>query len=389
MKHLHKQTKLFLQDPQFLELMLFKTEKQQLYWADYIRKHPEEEAAFKLAQEEFAKLKLKSDSFPKERQAHLYDQIISDINSYKNRFKRRRIFRYAAAVAVFAVVSMTTYFYMHQQLDEPFLARATEEIIGMELPEERVYLLSSKEIIRLEDNSNLNVSEEGEILLQNESDKKSLKKGETSSTLVVPYGKRSFIKLSDGTSVWVNSGSRISFPTVFEGATREISMEGEIFLDVEKMPAKPFIVRTGNMKIQVYGTSFNISAYADEAESSVVLVEGSVKISTSHGEVMLEPNKRVILSENGVNVLDANVDEYISWKNGYLVLKKASLNDVLKQIERYYNIAFSSKSKLNAYDERLSGKLYLSNNIDSIMSSLSTIYPFKYERKDNMISISK
>lgn len=360
-----------------------------MYWADYIRKHPEEEAAFKLAQEEFAKLKLKSDSFPKERQAHLYDQIISDINSYKNRFKRRRIFRYAAAVAVFAVVSMTTYFYMHQQLDEPFLARATEEIIGMELPEERVYLLSSKEIIRLEDNSNLNVSEEGEILLQNESDKKSLKKGETSSTLVVPYGKRSFIKLSDGTSVWVNSGSRISFPTVFEGATREISMEGEIFLDVEKMPAKPFIVRTGNMKIQVYGTSFNISAYADEAESSVVLVEGSVKISTSHGEVMLEPNKRVILSENGVNVLDANVDEYISWKNGYLVLKKASLNDVLKQIERYYNIAFSSKSKLNAYDERLSGKLYLSNNIDSIMSSLSTIYPFKYERKDNMISISK
>lgn len=389
-QHIKNEIKTFLENTQFQEYMLFRTKEQEAYWEGYVKENPDKSAVFELAKTEFGKLKISVADLSKEELAHIYNQVMENVYAYKKQAKIKKLYQYASAAAVFALLLVSTYFYINRQPAEDTVL-SYNNIIGMQLPEEKVYLLSSNEIIKLNDNSNLNVSEKGEIsLVGSESKDISLKKADSSvNTLVVPYGKRSFITLSDGSRAWVNSGSRITFPTVFDEDKRTINVEGEVYFEVEKMPEKPFIVQAKNMKIQVYGTSFNISAYVDDTENSVVLVEGSVKVSTAKSEVMLEPNKRAALRDNEIDIVDANVDDYISWKNGYLVLKKESLGNVLKRMERYYNMSFSNKSNLSLFNEQLSGKLYLSNSIDSVMNSLSSIYSFSYDKRDNIISISK
>lgn len=118
---------------------------------------------------------------------------------------------------------------------------------------------------------------------------------------------------------------------MFDKDKREIQVEGEVFIEVEKMKDKPFIVKAGDMTIQVYGTVFNVSTYANDGENYVVLVEGSVKVSTTHENIILEPNKRAIIKGDHISTHDTDVNDFISWKNGYLILKQESLSGVLKK----------------------------------------------------------
>ncbi|GAB1416060.1 FecR domain-containing protein [Paludibacter sp.] len=373
--------------------MLFRTKELEEYWDNYIQENPQEKETFERAKEEFSKIRINAYKLSEKEQTVIYNRILKNIEvkTYRKGFRRKRIRYYISAAAVFALILASTYFYINMQ---PYKTTIVSEsdIIGLQLPEEKVYLLSNNDIIKLEDNSNLSVSQQGKITLKNgELSERSLDRTTSSSvnTLVVPYGKRSFIKLSDGSNVWINSGSKLSFPTVFDKDKREIQVEGEVFIEVEKMKDKPFIVKAGDMTIQVYGTVFNVSTYANDGENYVVLVEGSVKVSTTHENIILEPNKRAIIKGDHISTHDTDVNDFISWKNGYLILKQESLSGVLKKVERYYNISFSNKSKFNFDNERLSGKLYLSSNIDSVMNSLSSIYSFTYDRDEDIISLSK
>ena len=104
--------------------------------------------------------------------------------------------------------------------------------------------------------------------------------------LVVSYGKRARITLCDGTKIWANAGTVLLYPTYFEDKKREIYVDGEIYIDVTPNPEKPFIIKTSDMGIKVLGTSFNVSAYRDDAEKSIVLVTGKVEVAASNGEAV-------------------------------------------------------------------------------------------------------
>jgi len=151
-------------------------------------------------------------------------------------------------------------------------------------------------------------------------------------------------KLSDGTQVWMNAGSKVRFEHPFEGDIRSIYAEGEVFLKVAKDKDKPFIVNLPNdNSIRVLGTEFNIKAYPEEEVHQSVLVEGSVSWRTSKGtERIMEPNQLLSMnnSNNDIKVQSVDVYPYIAWTQGRFVFDGATLNEITLALSRWYGMDF-------------------------------------------------
>lgn len=206
--------------------------------------------------------------------------------------------------------------------------------------------------------------------------------------MIVPYGKRSYLLLSDGTKVWINSGSRLVYAPQFTGDTREVFLEGEAYFEVAKDASKPFYVRTDAFTINVLGTKFNVKAYKDDKEYSTVLVEGKVSMKVQDQffskDAILAPSQKMTLIKGQDDFQRSNVDEtgfYTNWIYGYLEFKNANLSDVLKSIQRYYNIDI----ELNTSDlsSIVSGKLDLKSEPDRILNGLGLLSHTKIIKRDN------
>jgi len=206
--------------------------------------------------------------------------------------------------------------------------------------------------------------------------------------MIVPYGKRSYLLLSDGTQVWINSGSRLVYAPQFTGDTREVFLEGEAYFEVAKDASKLFYVRTDAFTINVLGTKFNVKAYKDDMEYTTVLVEGKVSMKVQDQffskDVILAPNQKLTLMKGQSDFQRSNVDEtglYTNWIYGYLEFKNANLSDVLKSIQRYYNIDI----ELNTRDQSsiVSGKLDLKSEPDRVLTGLGLLSHTKIIKSDN------
>jgi hypothetical protein len=206
--------------------------------------------------------------------------------------------------------------------------------------------------------------------------------------MIVPYGKRSYLLLSDGTKVWINSGSRLVYAPQFTGDTREVFLEGEAYFEVAKDANKPFYVRTDAFTINVLGTKFNVKAYKDDKEYTTVLVEGKVSMKVQDQffskDAILAPNQKMTLIKGQSDFQRSNVDDtgfYTNWIYGYLEFKNANLSDVLKSIQRYYNIDIELNTK--GQSSIVSGKLDLKSEPDRILNGLALLSHTKIIKSDN------
>ena len=206
--------------------------------------------------------------------------------------------------------------------------------------------------------------------------------------MIVPYGKRSYLLLSDGTQVWINSGSRLVYAPQFTGDTREVFLEGEAYFEVAKDASKPFYVRTDAFTINVLGTKFNVKAYKDDNEYTTVLVEGKVSMKVQDQffskDVILAPNQKLTLIKGQDDFQRSDVDDtgfYTNWIYGYLEFKNANLSDVLKSIQRYYNIDIELNTKNQS--SIVSGKLDLKSEPDRILKGLGLLSHTKIIKSDN------
>ncbi|MDR2774867.1 MAG: DUF4974 domain-containing protein, partial [Tannerella sp.] len=200
------------------------------------------------------------------------------------------------------------------------------------------------------------------------------------------------IILSDGTKIWLNSGSRLIYPSVFDGKTREIFVEGEIFLEVSVNREKPFVVKTSELVTEVLGTNFNINAYQDEKNHSVVLVTGSVAVKNKTGKTpaALKPNQIYDYDTDGrqYSVREVDIYDYICWKYGFFHFTNEELPTVLERLHKYYNIDIVYERQHFA-GTTVSGKLDLKDNIGNVLSSVALTGDFQYEMRDNKIIITK
>jgi len=160
------------------------------------------------------------------------------------------------------------------------------------------------------------------------------------NTLTTPRAGQFQLVLPDGTKVWLNNASSLRYPTSFSGATREVQLTGEAYFEVAKNSTQPFLAKVPNATIHVLGTSFNIMAYADEPAIKTTLLTGKVSINSATRQSILSPGEQGVLDDDGIITIAKNIDtdEVIAWQRGFFNFTGASLNDVLRQLARWYDV---------------------------------------------------
>lgn len=206
--------------------------------------------------------------------------------------------------------------------------------------------------------------------------------------LIVPLGKRSMLTLSEGTKIWVNAGTRVVYPVAFAGDKREIFVDGEVFLEVQRKVDQPFIVKTHSLSVKVLGTSFNVMAYAIDSIHSVVLVNGEVAVSASEkDETHLKPNEMYAYCKGTAEISTVDVNDYILWKSGTYKYKSESLGVILKRLSRYYGREIHYTDDVAGI--RCSGSLEFTDDLDAVLDGISLTAPITLAKEKDTYSIKR
>ena len=185
----------------------------------------------------------------------------------------------------------------------------------------------------------------------------------TFNTMSTPKGGQYQLTLADGTKVWLNAASSITYPTVFNGKTREVTITGEAYFEVTKNARLPFVVKTGKENIAVLGTSFNVNRYTDEPQGKISLVDGSVKVN----EKLLQPGQAYLDGK----VVQTNLDQDIAWMKGGFDFNGMDISTVFRQLGRWYNIDIKYAGEIPS--KRIGGRMGRDLNLSQVLTSLSKV----------------
>ena len=214
------------------------------------------------------------------------------------------------------------------------------------------------------------------------------------NTIDVPYGKRFKLNLSDGTLVYLNSGSSLTYPVSFiDGIDREVFLSGEAFFDVSSDSLNTFKVVSTGSYVEVYGTKFNFKDYQEDNFSEVILTEGSlgVKNTISNSEtIVLRPGDKakVNYAGEGVEIKEVNTMLYTSWIDGRIIFRDENINNMITKLERIYDvIIINNNDKLN--DEYINATILTeTESIENVLDYLEEIYNLNYKIINNKIIIN-
>lgn len=236
-----------------------------------------------------------------------------------------------------------------------------------------------------QNNAEIRVDKDGAITVDGKQVAASKGREISVNQVVVPYGKRSKIILPDGSSLWINAGSCISYHSDF-AKNRKLNVQGEVFLDVKRDENHPFIVKTNHLEVRVLGTAFNVTDYSKDSQPAVVLVRGSVDVKVDNKEnKRLSPNQRLAMENGIVEVCTVDVYNYICWKDDVLNFDGKPLSYILRSLSRYYDTKIEVTSEIE--DEICYGSLDLNCSIDEVLESISLTTPLKVERKGEILYI--
>jgi transmembrane sensor len=301
--------------------------------------------------------------------------------------KRNRYGIAAAAAVLLTMIGAGSYFFLLKKPDavppQPELAKTKPR----DLPPGRdaaVLTLADGRTIIL-DSANGTISQQGGATVINLNGQVSYANTSKDKPLAVVYNKVSTARgnqyqliLADGSKVWLNSASSLRFPTSFTGDRREVELDGEGYFEIAKNAAKPFHVKTQTQDVEVLGTHFNVNAYSDETSVKTTLLEGSVKVvkrETANADepgqavqekpVILKPGEQSVLKGNSPFTIDhsPDIDQVMSWKNGWFEFEKTDIRTIMRQISRWYDvdIRYETKTDNETYGGRISRNLNLSN----------------------------
>lgn len=315
------------------------------------------------------------------------------------RRKIRLVWRYAASLLLVISVGSAG-FWVYQQRSQPsYVFKSTVEQGANN--QSRLLLSDGTNVPLEKDNSKIALTGDKQILIDNEQVidvSESDKEDETKmNEVVIPYGSRSQLMLADGTKVWLNAGSRLAFPTQFNGKKREVYLEGEAYFEVAKNTETPFYVNAGEIAVKVLGTKFNISAYLTEQSIATVLIEGKVSMNKRPSlgfmadETVISPHHRgtYFKAQDAFQVqYEPDTELVIAWTEGSFKFSQVSLTDVFKNLERYYNVKFIVDKKFSS-EEIITGKLDLKESIEHVMNALSDISTIQFRIKDKEIFIEE
>lgn len=207
------------------------------------------------------------------------------------------------------------------------------------------------------------------------------------NTLQIPRGERFTLALSDGTRIWLNSESSLSYPVNFTGKTRTVLLTGQAYFEVKKDTAHPFIVQTEQLETEVLGTSFDISSYPDATENQLILVDGKVCAKAYGRQILLHPNQQLTLDsrQKQISLEEVDAKALIQWKDGILQLRDQSFEEMLHKLERWYNVNFKNLA-IRPIEGRFNGK-FDREDITQAIRTIAISARIRYAQKNDTIYI--
>ncbi len=310
-----------------------------------------------------------------------------------------RILRYAAAILLpILIIGGASYLFFNQKTTNTL---ASIDAVIKPGTQKAVLILSNGGTVDLENETSPAQIDENYVNITN-IDKQLSYASEKSSEapkeiiyneLITPRGGSYNLKLADGSEVWLNAGSKLKFPVAFIDSTRQVFLEGEAYFKVAHN-GKPFVVNSGNLDVRVLGTSFNISAYADDKEIKTTLVEGKVQIdyansdNTTNVSRILTPNKQAVISKSDtdIEITEVNTSQYTSWMLGKIEFENEPLNEVMKRLARWYDFKYEFKNN-KAQEFHFSARIDNTESISNILEMLEMTTDVKFEVRNNTIVI--
>ncbi|WP_426582657.1 FecR domain-containing protein [Mucilaginibacter sp. R-33] len=326
------------------------------------------------------------------------DRNISQVKAaIWNRIHRRRIvpiYRYAAAAMLLAAIGIGSYSYLEHKKTS---AVQTVAVNDVQPGCNKAYLvLGNGQRISLTDAKNGPIANQAGKTIQKTADGTLVYDNSNSShnsaesiynAIETPRGGQYQVVLPDGTQVWLNAASSLKYPASFTGTDREVELSGEAYFEVAKDKAHPFRVKTGKETVEVLGTHFNINSYADEPTLKTTLLEGSVKITTASKQQIIKPGEQAVLSNNQLNVQEADIEEVLAWKNGLFVFNDEPLESIMRKVARWYDVdvQYGDIDKTQAFG----GGVSRFSNVSKVLQKLESTRMVHFKIQGKTIYVSK
>ena len=365
-------------------------EEERLSVESWLRNKPENREAFRLLEKDCLFIRWAG----REREVNVGKRKTILLQEIRRGRIRKISFRIAATVALLMTLG-GMYLFVSSPTHEKMLAK-NESVIRHAYPQAKLILSTGKEI-DLTKNAGHIQEQDGSVVAL-DSNKMLVYDGaqviESKKTLynkiIVPRGGEFFLTLSDGTEVWLNADSELEYPVNFVADERAVKLRGEAYFKVKKDTTKPFRVTSGEYRLQVYGTEFNMNTYHQE-EIQVVLVQGAVgfRANLSTPELRLKPNQLGVANEltGKTEIKEVDVYPYIAWKNQDVVVMNERLESIMEKIERWYDVnVFFQNDSLK--DVRLYGNIQRYADIQDLLFFLEKTSGAHFSIKDRTIIIN-
>jgi len=300
---------------------------------------------------------------------------------------RTYMIRIAAAAAIVIALSVSFRIY---KVKSPIPAeRLSYQAKGTEISpgaNKAILILSNGTKIDLQAAQSGNIASQAGVLVSKRADGKIDYQGDGSATttdalntLSVPKGGQYELTLPDGTRVWLNAASSLTYPVAFRGKERQVKLTGEAYFEVARDAGKPFFVNVdGKQTVEVLGTHFDIRAYNDDPDIRTTLLEGSVKVSGKNSHAIIKPGQMAVNDLKApLLVRNADLDEVMGWKNGLFVFNDERIEDVLRIAARWYDVDVEYQTDVS--QKKLRGIISKYNNIRELLDNITITSGIHYK----------
>ncbi|WP_256010338.1 FecR family protein [Desertivirga xinjiangensis] len=335
-------------------------------------------------------------------------EILNRILSHRNSKSKKSLnYRFMAAAASILIVMAAGLFFLNQERTaSPKQSKIVNIVPGRNTA---TLTLANGKKIKLSDAANgelaneagvkITKSEDGEItyeIVGGNPDNDSGSGSDNWNTLSTTNGETYRVRLPDHSEIWLNAASSIKYPVNFaKQATRKVELTGEAYFEVAKDKSRPFIVHTKDQVVHVLGTHFNVNAYENEHYIKTTLVEGSVRVqrvntgkSTIETEPqILKPGEQSLLSEQGIKVRQADIEESVAWKMGFFKFRDENIQSIMRKVSRWYNVEVVYVGEIPT--SGIEGSVSRYDDINQLLDLLESTGLVKFKIRNNKIIVSK
>ncbi|GAA3983219.1 FecR family protein [Mucilaginibacter dorajii] len=340
------------------------------------------------------------DNTEKERlKGLLYDKLQTSLRQRQIPVVNMHRWLYVAAASVLLFISVGIYFANNNKdkITQP-TAQSNNTAKNDIQPgsNKAVLTLANGQSIALDDAQNGVLSKQGNgsisksgngIVVNNSNGDKNQIADNSLNTITIPRGGKYNITLPDGTKVWLNSSSALIFPNAFTGTERKVTVTGEAYFEVAKNKSMPFKIDVnGKQVVEVLGTHFNITAYADDETITTTLLEGSVKVNYKNKATLIKPGQMAVNTlDDAVTVKQANVDEVMAWKNDSFIFNNENITSIMKKISRWYDVDVTYKGDMSRIN--FDGNYSRSKGLASLLKNIELVDKVRFVTEERRITV--